>query len=215
MGGSSGFFDPALALALELAPADPSLLYVPTAGGDDAAAIEAFHDAAAAHGLRADHLALWGVPDAPRERVARADVVVVSGGNTANMLALWRVHGVDVALRAAWERGAVLAGWSAGGNCWFEACVTDSFSLDLDPLHDGLGLIGGSFCPHYDGEERRRPVFERLVAAGEIQPGYACDDAAALVFAGRELVEAVASTPGAQAWRVDASGSAPLETRVL
>ena len=93
-------------------------------------------------------------------------MIYVSGGNTANALAIWRLHGVDVALRAAWERGAVLGGVSAGANCWFECCVTDSFGIALDPLHDGLGLLPGSFCPHYDGEERRRPVYRSLVDGG-------------------------------------------------
>ncbi len=107
------------------------------------------------------------------------DVIYVSGGNTANALAVWRLHGVDLALRAAWERGAVLGGVSAGANCWFECCVTDSFGIALDPLHDGLGLLPGSFCPHYDGEERRRPVYRSLVDGG-FPPGYAADDGAAL-----------------------------------
>ena len=93
-------------------------------------------------------------------------MVVVAGGNTANMLAIWRLHGVDKALRDRWESGAVLGGVSAGANCWFEACVTDSFSIELDGLADGLGILGGSYCPHFDGEERRRPVYARLLARG-------------------------------------------------
>ena len=104
-------------------------------------------------------MTLFGIPDHPAERVAAADVVVVAGGNTANMLALWRLHGIDAALRDAWERGAALGGVSAGANCWFEACVTDSFSAELDGLDDGLGFLAGSYCPHFDGEERRRPVY--------------------------------------------------------
>jgi len=93
-------------------------------------------------------------------------VAVVGGGNTANMLAVWRVHGVDDELRSAWQRGAVLCGWSAGANCWFEGSVTDSFRAELDALHDGLAILSGSFCPHYDGEQRRRPVYRELVDAG-------------------------------------------------
>ena len=108
---------------------------------------------------------------------------LVAGGNTANMLAVWRVHGIDRALREAWERGAALGGVSAGANCWFEACVTDSFSAELDGLDDGLGLPRGSFCPHFDGEERRRPVYTRLVADG-FPAGIACDDGAAAVYRG-------------------------------
>ena len=124
------------------------------------------------------------------------DVIVVAGGNTANMLAVWRLHGVDKALRDRWESGAVLGGVSAGANCWFEACVTDSFSIELDGLADGLGILGGSYCPHFDGEERRRPVYARLLAEG-FPSGIACDDGAAAVYRGTELVEVVADRPGA------------------
>src|SRR5205814_1136779 len=91
------------------------------------------------------------------------DVIVVGGGNTANMLAVWRVHGFDRVLREAWESGVVLTGWSAGMICWFEAGVTDSFGPELDGMRDGLGFLSGSARPHYDTEERRRPVYQRLV----------------------------------------------------
>ena len=139
-----------------------------------------------------DAVRLFGIPDKPCDRIAAADAVIVPGGNTANMLAVWRVHGVDDALEAAWRRGAVLAGWSAGANCWFQSSVTDSFSPGLDPLADGLGILPGSFCPHYDSEELRRPVYRALVDGG-FPPGYAADDCAAFHFEGAELQEVVSS----------------------
>jgi peptidase E len=139
--------------------------------------------------------------------LAGQDVIYVGGGNTANLLAIWRVHGVDGALRSAWEAGVVLCGVSAGANCWFEASTTDSFGLGrADPLPDGLGLLPGSFCPHYHGEAERRPSFHALIAAGVLPPGLACDDAAAVHFVGTELHEAVASRPGARAYRVTGAG---------
>ena len=106
------------------------------------------------------------------ELLLSQDVIYVGGGNTANMLAIWRLHGVDVVLREAWSRGIVLAGVSAGANCWFEACSTDSFGPDLAPLNDGLGFLAGSFCPHYDGEVLRKPTYERWVAEGVLPAGY-------------------------------------------
>ena len=105
-------------------------------------------------------------PDDLRELALASDVILVCGGNTANMLAVWRVHGFDRILREAWEAGVVLAGWSAGMICWFEAGVTDSFGPQLEGMRDGLGFLPGSACPHYDGEERRRPVYTELVANG-------------------------------------------------
>ena len=139
---------------------------------------------------------------------------MVAGGNTANMLAVWRLHGIDRALREAWERGATLGGVSAGANCWFEACVTDSFSLELDGLDDGLGILAGSYCPHFDGEERRRPVYTRLVAEG-FPAGIACDDGAAAVYRGTELARGRRRPAGALGYRVSAAGAEPIATRFL
>jgi peptidase E len=192
----------------------PRVCFVPTPAGDSDRVIAAFFEAFAPRDCEPSCLRLFGAPDSPAELLAAQDVVYVSGGNTANALALWRLHGVDRALRAAWERGAVVGGVSAGANCWFECSVTDSFGPDLAPLEDGLALLPGSFCPHYDGEERRRPVYTELVANG-FPPGWAADDDAALHFVGTELREAVASRSGACAYRVGPDGETPLETRLL
>jgi dipeptidase E len=211
MGGLS---EPILDFALELTGRDrPRVALLPTAGGDDDTAIVRMYELLSAH---ADMKAvrLFGIPERPGESIAAADAVVVPGGSTANMLAIWRVHGVDDALEAAWQRGAVLAGWSAGANCWFECSVTDSFSPGLDPLPDGLGLLPGSFCPHYDGEELRRPRYRSLVADG-FAPGYAADDDAALHFVGTELREVVSARSGAGAYRVERDGETPIGARLL
>jgi dipeptidase E len=202
-------------LLVSLAPRRrPRAVFLPTAAGDSERAIDAFHEAFARRDCEPEHVTLFGIPDRPAERVAAAGVVVVSGGNTANLLALWRLHEIDGALRHAWKRGAVLGGVSAGANCWFEACVTDSFSVELDGLHDGLGFLAGSYCPHFDGEERRRPVYTRLVADG-FPAGIACDDGAAAVYRGTELVEVVADRPGARGYRVSAAGEEPITARLL
>ena len=145
-----------------------------------------------------------------RERVLSSDVIVVGGGNTANMLAIWRAHGFDVLLREAWEQGTLLTGVSAGMICWFEAGVTDSFGPELAGMRDGLGFLPGSACPHYDGEELRRPVYRRLVEEG-FPPGYAADDGVGLHFLGTELVETVTSREGATAYRVEPGTERPLE----
>src|SRR5439155_6484547 len=149
-----------------------------------------------------------------RELALGSDVILVCGGNTANMLAVWRLHGFDRILREAWEAGIVLCGWSAGMICWFEAGVTDSFGPQLAGMRDGLGFLPGSACPHYDGEERRRPVYRELVADG-FPAGYAADDGVGLHFVGTELAEVVSARPGAQAYRVGSSGETALPTRSL
>ena len=193
----------------------PRFCYLPTATADDPERIVAFYDRVLPHACDPFHVELFGTPERPAERIATADIVWVGGGNTANMLAIWRLHGVDKALRAAWERGAVLAGGSAGGNCWFEGSVTDSFGPQLAPLPDGLGILAGSFCPHHDTEELRRPVYQQLVADGALPPGIACDDFAAALYDGTELVEVVTVQEGAGACRVTADGEEPLAARLL
>ena len=192
----------------------PVVCFLATAVADDASSILAFYEAFLERDCRPTHVELFGMPEDPARRVAEADVVYVHGGNTANMLALWRLHGLDEALRSAWERGAVLGGWSAGGCCWFEAFVTDSFGPQLRGYDPGLGLLQGSFCPHYDGEAQRRPTYERLVADG-FPPGYPADDGAAVVFRGTELVEAIAQRDDASGYRVGPEGSNALATRRL
>lgn len=146
-------------------------------------------------------------PDGLRALALEHDVILVCGGNTANMLAVWRVHGFDRVLREAWEAGVVLTGWSAGMICWFEAGVTDSFGPQLEGLRDGLGFLPGSACPHYDGEDRRRPVYRRLVAEEGFPAGIACDDGAGVHFVGTELHAVL----GGGAYRVGPEGESPLQ----
>jgi peptidase E len=208
--GGGGFSmepeNPALdAFVLSLArAARPRVCFVPTASGDSESYVRDFYRAFAAHDCRPADLALFERTEADlRAFLLAQDVIYVGGGSTANLLAVWRVHGLDAILRAAWEEGVVLCGVSAGMNCWFESSVTDSWRVgDAGPLRDGLGLLPGSACPHYDGEPARRPAFRALVDAGELPPGLAADDGAALVFSGTELEDVVASRDGAAAYAV-------------
>jgi len=153
-------------------------------------------------------------PENLRELALGSDVILVCGGNTANMLAVWRLHGFDRILREAWEVGVVLTGWSAGLICWFEAGVTDSFGPQLAGMRDGLGFLPGSACPHYDTEVERRPVYTELVANG-FPAGIALDDAAAAHYAGTELVEVLTSSPDARGYQVGPGGETPLSVRAV
>ncbi|HEY0389783.1 MAG TPA: peptidase E [Gaiellales bacterium] len=191
----------------------PRVCFVPTAGGDSAEKIELFHAAFAGRAETSVLSLFWREVEDVDGFLAGQDVVYVSGGNTANMLAVWRVHDVDRALRRAWEAGVVLCGLSAGANCWFEACSTDSFGAGLAPLHDGLGLLPGSFCPHYDGEPLRRPTYTRWVADGALPAGWAADDGVGLHFEGTELVEAIGESAAGRAFRVEAGGETELAVR--
>lgn len=191
--------------------AKPRICFLPTASGDSADCMQRFHAAFPPQRAEASVLELFNRTVVDLEAfVLGQDVIYVGGGNTANMLAIWRVHGMDRILRKAWEQGVVLCGLSAGGLCWFEEGVTDSFSPQvLSPLREGLGLLSGSFCPHYDGDVLRRPAFERLVGSQELRSGWAADNGVGLHFEGREFRGAIASRPEAMAWRLDGSPTQP------
>lgn len=209
MGGHAPELDD---LLLELA--GPRVCFLPTAVGDAEWALVRFYERFGER-AHASHALFHSSPRSDlREHVLAQDALYVNGGNTANMLAIWRVHGFDRVLREAWEEGVLLAGWSAGMICWFEAGVTDSFGPELAGMRDGLGFLPGSACPHYDGEERRRPVYTELVRNG-FPPGVAADDGVALLYEGRELREVVTARAGATAYRVSAEGEEPLEARRL
>ena len=190
------------------------MLYVPTAGMESPEFTVSWYALAGRHGISMTHLHFhpWP-PDDLRDRVLDHDVVFVPGGNTANMLAIWRVHGFDAILREAWESGVVLAGWSAGAICWFEAGVTDSFGPRLAAM-ECLGFLPGSACPHYDGEELRRPRYAELLRNG-LPPGIAIDDDVAVRFDGTEPAEVATARDGATAYRVTADREEPLEARLL
>ena len=201
---------------------EPRLCMLNTAAGDDPRWALAMYDRFAGHPARVRHLSLFPMPNVsdPEDLLLSQDVIFVGGGSVANMVAVWRVHGLDVIMRKAWQAGIVLTGSSAGGICWFEGGTTDSFGLALRAFTDGLGLLPGSYCPHYNSEPGRRPLYHRLVADGTLPGGLACDDGAAAHFADDTLAELIADRPTGGVYRVSASPGAgvteiPLETRYL
>jgi len=212
--GGTGFEDaPALVPYLLSMARGTRVLLLPTAGGDSDEGIKRGY--VAFRGCDTTHLELFRrtVVDL-RALLLAQDLIYVGGGNTANMLAIWRVHGLDGILREVYADGVLLCGSSAGCICWFECGITDSFGLGLAPLHDGLGLLAGSACPHYDSEERRRPVYTAAVRDG-FPAGIALDDAVAARYDDDRLVELVSARPGGRAFRVGAHGEEPLEVQAL
>jgi dipeptidase E len=193
----------------------PKVCFVPTASGDAVGYIARFYRAFRTLPCRPSHLSLFKPPEGDLERfVLSHDVIYVGGGNTKNMLALWRGWGLDRILKRAWKQGIVLAGVSAGAICWFEEGVTDSITGKLTPI-ESLGFLKGSFCPHYDGEKNRRPAYRRFVTQGKLGPGFAADDGVALHFEGRRLVRIVSSRPSARAFRLARSGVRAVEGELL
>lgn len=191
---------------------DPRTCFVPTAGGDQASAIVAWYESTADLPCRARHLRLinnsTNLKDL-EEQILSMDAICIGGGNTLNMLAVWKAQGVDRLLRAAWERGIVLAGESAGMICWFDAGVSDSRPGPLTAV-EGLGWLKGSACPHYHHKDRRASC-HRLLQDGAIGDGVACDDGIALIYEDETLMRAVGADFRGGAYRVARVGGEVVE----
>ena len=189
--------------------AAPRIGVLTTAAGDDPAIAARTCASFENTGGEVGHLALFPMPSVadPEDFLLTRDLIFVGGGSVANMLAVWRVHQLDRIMRAAWQAGVVLSGVSAGAICWFDGGTTDSFGPDLRPYSDGLGFLKGSYCPHYDSEPGRRPLFTSLVAAGVLPPGIACDDGAGAHFADDALEAVVTGVPGAAGYLVGPDGA--------
>jgi len=194
----------------------PRLCYIGTAGGDDATWITGFYTACIGEEVTPSHLQLFTMPNVHdvRAHLLAQDMLWVGGGSVANLLAVWRVHDLDVMLRDVWERGIVLAGVSAGSICWHVGGTTDSFGVELRPVTNGLGLLPYSNGVHYDSEERRRPLFHKLIADGTLPEGYATDDLVALHYVDDTLHKVIAETSGKYAYHVARTSSGVQETRI-
>jgi peptidase E len=184
--------------------ATPRLCVLNQAVGDDPAYYLRFYDLLAHSGAEVRHLSLFPMPNVadPEDFLLSQDIIFVGGGSVANMVAVWKVHGIDQILRKAWQAGIVLAGGSAGGICWFEGGTTDSFGAKLRAWHDGLGILSGSFCPHYDSEPARRPFYQEIVANGTVPGGLACGDGVGAHYVDDTLSEMIADRPDGVAYRV-------------
>ena len=201
----------------------PKLCHVGTASGDQRWWAAEIDEAGRAAGFDLTHLHLFGMPNVEdvEGHLMAQDVVWVHGGSVANLLAVWRVHGLDEIFGRVWRAGVVLAGVSAGSICWYVGGATDSFGPQLRPVTNGLALLPYGNGVHYDSEPRRRPAIHALVADRVLPLTHCTDDGAGLVYRGTELVEAVAERPRALGYLVhrdEQSGAAVeqvLDTRLL
>jgi peptidase E len=212
-------FAPLLLHAIELAGVTgraPRLCHVGTASGDQRWFQAWLSEAGRVAGVDVSHLSLFPMPNVGDLTgfLLAQDVVWVGGGSVANLLALWRLHGLDQGFRQAWAAGVVLAGVSAGSICWHAGGTTDSFGPDLRPVANGLGFLPYSNGVHYDSEAQRRPLFQRLIADGTLPDGYATDDGVGLLYRGTQLTEALTEIPGKGAYRVTRDGDQAREERI-
>ena len=212
-------FSPLVLHAIELSGVTgraPRLCHLGTAGGDQRWFEAWLNDAGRAQGITVSHLNLFSMPntDDMTGMLLEHDVVWVGGGSVANLLALWRLHGLDRSLRLAWDAGVVLAGVSAGSICWHIGGTTDSFGPDLRPVTNGLAFLPYSNGVHYDSEAQRRPLYQGLIADGTLPDGWATDDGTGLLYRGTEMVEALSEVKGKGAYRVTRDGGKAREERI-
>jgi peptidase E len=205
--------------AVELSGVDgrrPKVMYVGTAVGDSEHMTARMSEAARVAGFDLTPLALFPMPNIEGigSAVLEQDVVWVMGGSVANLLAVWRVHGLDGVFRRAWQSGVVLSGVSAGSICWFQGGTTDSFGPRLRPVTDALAYLPYGNGVHYDSDAGRRPLIHDLVADGTLPETHCTDDGVGLVYHGTRLVEAVTELPGRGAYIVRREGDTATEERV-
>lgn len=213
-------FGPLTEYAIELSGVSarqPRICCLATATGDASHWITAFYDAGRVCGVEVTHLALFSMPNVEdiTAHLLDQDVIWVGGGSVAGLLAMWRLHGVDEAMRTAWRAGVVLTGVSAGSICWHVGGTTDSFGPELRPVTNGLALVPFSNGVHYDTEEQRRPLFHKLIADGTLPAGYATDNGVGIRYQGTEYVEALSEADDKAAYFVERGpdGDA-VETRI-
>ena len=163
----------------------PKICFLPTASGDSERGIirwyELVHDLPIEPSVQRVWISSYGQKVSFEETLLNVDAIVVGGGNTLNMIAIWKAQGIDVVLEKALKKGIVLAGGSAGSLCWFDNGTTDSRPIELSVV-EGLGFLPYSHSPHYDGEEFRRPLYQKNIKNGIFKPGYAMDNNAGIIF---------------------------------
>jgi dipeptidase E len=192
----------------------PRVCYLPTASADNPYVIVRFYEDCSQLNVvpfvQYSFISSYDQKQTFAEVLLSMDAIICSGGNTLNQQVIWKAHGIDAVLRDAWDRGIVLGGASAGSLCWFEEGTTDSRPKDLS-IVQGLGLLKGSHCPHYDAEGERRPVYLKLVGSGQMKPGYACYNNAGIYFEDNDVKRVVASHADAKVFYVSVVGGKVVE----
>jgi dipeptidase E len=164
---------------------NPKICFVPTASADNPYSITAWYSNCEDLPVRPYVLRTF-INSSPtqkswEEMILSMDAIIVGGGSTLNMIAIWKAQGIDSVLKKAYDKGIVMAGGSAGSLCWFTGGSTDSRPKALS-IVECLGFLNYSHSPHYHAEAARRPLYHQLILEGKLKPGYACDDRAGLLF---------------------------------
>jgi peptidase E len=177
---------------------DPKICFLPTAGADNPYVIAYWYELCLKLPVKPSVQRMF-INSSPEQNtfeqnLLSVDAIIVGGGNTLNMIAIWKAQGIDTVLMKAYKKGIVLAGGSAGSLCWFKSGISDSRPQKLSVV-DCLGFINASHCPHFSSEPERRPLYEKLILNNKIMPGYAIDDQAGVLFQNGSFVKALSMNP--------------------
>jgi peptidase E len=150
-------------------------------------------------GCDVTHLQLFTQPNAPvREHILKSDAIWVGGGSVANLLAIWKLHEVDDALREAYENGVILGGVSADSICWHQGGPTDSYGPELQTVTNGMGLLPYGNAVHFDSEAQRRPLAHELIKNETFETIYATDDDVGILYENEVPVEVITDRPSGE-----------------
>lgn len=187
---------------LDLVPKErPKICFMGTASHDGKEYRDMFHNFFKNQQCEPSHLSLTHPPKDIEAFIMDKDIIHVGGGNTTLIIDTWKKFGVDKIMKKAWEAGIILTGMSAGAICWFDDGITNPSPGVLTRL-PCLGLLNGSFCPHYDDRAELKSAFHKLILEGIIEEGYGVEDGAAVHFVGNEPIRVITSRPGVTAYKV-------------
>jgi len=174
---------------------NPKICFLPTATADNTRYINYWYELCSDLTIEPKVMKVWINSSRQKksfeEILMDMDAIIVGGGNTLNMLAIWKAQKIDLVLKKAYNKGIILAGGSAGSLCWFNAGTTDSRPKELT-IVNGLKFLNYSHCPHYHSEENRKPLYHKNILDEKLSNGYACDDKSGLLFINGKLNKSVA-----------------------
>ncbi len=195
----------------------PKICFLPTASGDSEQGIirwyELVHDLSVEPSVQKVWISSYNQKVTFEDVLLNVDAIVVGGGNTLNMIAIWKAQGIDKILEKALKKGIILAGGSAGSLCWFDNGTTDSRPIELSVV-EGLGFLPYSHCPHYHSEEYRRPLYFKNIENGIFKPGYAIDDKAGIIFKNGKVFKVLTVTDKDNAYFVSLKNGKAVEEKL-
>lgn len=196
----------------------PNLCFIPTASGEDQDYIDSFYEVCAQINVVPHIMSVWinsyDQKESFEEIIYKMDAIVVGGGNTLNMLAIWKAQGIDTVLKKAYDNGVVMGGGSAGSLCWFNGGTTDSRPKKLS-IVEGMKFIDKSHCPHYNTEKSRRPLYHNNILSGQLTDGYACDDRSAIHFIDEEVFTSISLDGDNHSFYVHINNNGKIEEQLL